>query len=69
MYLWNDAFKYDHEKIFKSEYKTLDELLFGFKEKEFNIFADGVKFKNIIDATNVVVTANSKDSYENKEIK
>lgn len=30
MYLWNDAFKFDHDKVFKSEYRTLDELIAGF---------------------------------------
>ncbi len=56
MYLWNDAFKYDHDKIFKDEYKTLDELLVGFKTKGFKVFADGVRFQTIIDATNAVTT-------------
>ncbi len=52
MYLWNDAFKYEHDKIFKEEYRTLDELLAGFKQVGFEIFADGVKFKKIIDMIN-----------------
>lgn len=29
MYLWNDAFKFDHDKVFKAEYRTLDELIAG----------------------------------------
>ena len=40
MYLWNDAFKYDHEKVFKPEYHTLDELIDGFKDVGFDIFID-----------------------------
>lgn len=48
MYLWNDAFKYDHEKIFNTEYKTLEELIDGFKENGFDVFADGVKFKTAL---------------------
>lgn len=48
MYLWNDAFKYEHDKIFKDEYKTLDELISGFKDNGFEVFADGVKFHKIL---------------------
>jgi hypothetical protein len=44
MYLWNDAFKYDHEKVFKTQYRTLDELIKGFKDTGFSVFADNVKF-------------------------
>lgn len=61
MYLWNDAFKYDHEKVFKSEYKTLDDLLAGFKVNGFKVFADGVKFQTLIDATNVVSAENTNE--------
>jgi len=44
MYLWNDAFKYDHERVFKSEYRTLDELIDGFKANGLDVFVDDVKF-------------------------
>ena len=44
MYLWNDAFKYDHDKVFKPQYRTLDELVKGFKQTGFDVFADNVKF-------------------------
>lgn len=46
MYLWNDAFKYDHEKIFKPEYHTLDDLIDGFKAVDFDIFVDRDAFKS-----------------------
>jgi len=48
MYLWNDAFKFDHEKIFKAEYKTLESLIAAFKEKGFDIFAENVEFDRIV---------------------
>lgn len=38
MYLWNDAFKYDHDKVFKAKYHTLDELIDGFKTDGLNVF-------------------------------
>lgn len=44
MYLWNDAFKYDHEKVFKPEYRTLDELIDGFKVNGLDIFINDIKF-------------------------
>lgn len=44
MYLWNDAFKYDHDKVFKTQYRTLDELIKGFKKNGFDVFNDNVKF-------------------------
>lgn len=46
MYLWNDAFKYNHEKIFKSEYHTLDALINGFKTVGFDIFVDEDAFRS-----------------------
>ena len=54
MYLWNDAFKYEHEKIFDSKYKTLDELLTAFKSIGFKVFAPGVNFQSLIDAASDV---------------
>lgn len=44
MYLWNDAFKYDHEKVFRQEYRTLDELIKGFKNEGMNVFNNDVDF-------------------------
>lgn len=46
MYLWNDAFKYTPEKVFKPEYKTLEQLIDGFKDKKFEIFVDAFVFKD-----------------------
>ena len=40
MYLWNDALKYNHDKVFKPSYRTLDELISGFKEEGFDVFLD-----------------------------
>ena len=44
MYLWNDAFKYDHDKIFKQEYRTLEQIIEGFKKDKFAVFVDSLKF-------------------------
>ena len=44
MYLWNDAFKYDHDKVFRSEYRTLDQLINGFIENGMDVFVDEVDF-------------------------
>lgn len=38
MYLWNDAFKFNHDKIFKPEYRTLDELITAFIRDGFAVF-------------------------------
>lgn len=48
MYLWNDAFKYDHEKIFRPEYKTLEQLLRGFTDSLFSVFSDSVIFPEYV---------------------
>lgn len=45
MYLWNDAFKYNRELIFKTEYETLEDILHQFKKIKFKVFADSVKFQ------------------------
>ena len=72
MYLWNDAFKFEHEKIFDSKYKTLDELLSAFKNIGFKVFASGVNFQSLIDATsntdinNVTESAESTESSDNE---
>lgn len=44
MYLWNDAFKYDREKVFKSEYHTLDQLIDGFNDDGMDVFVNEVDF-------------------------
>ena len=46
MYLWNDAFKYNREKIFKSDYSTLESLIKGFKNNGFNVFIDDLLTEN-----------------------
>lgn len=47
MYLWNDALKYDRDKLFKSEYRTLEQLLAGFASSKFDVFLDTVEFTEI----------------------
>ena len=44
MYLWNDAFKFDHDKVFKSDYRTLDELVIAFEKLGFAVFSDDIVF-------------------------
>lgn len=44
MYLWNDAFKFAHDQVFKPEYRTLDELINGFKTQRFGVFVDNIGF-------------------------
>lgn len=44
MYLWNDAFKFDHDKVFKAEYRSLDELITAFLHIGFSVFKDDVLF-------------------------
>ena len=51
MYLWNDAFKYDRDKIFKSEYKTLEKLLKGFYEQKFGVFNSQLGFIDVKNST------------------
>lgn len=46
MYLWNDAFKFDREKVFKTEYKSLEHLIKGFKENAFDVFVEDFNFDN-----------------------
>lgn len=55
MYLWNDAFKFDHDKVFKTEYRTLDELIAGFIRVGFAVFNDNITFENIADGTDEIV--------------
>ena len=44
MYLWNDALKYNRDKVFVSAYRTLDELIEGFKKDKFKVFSDNIGF-------------------------
>lgn len=44
MYLWNDAFKYERDKVFKAEYKTLEDLIIGFEADKFAVFKDTINF-------------------------
>lgn len=44
MYLWNDAFKFDKDKVFKAEYKTLEQLIEGFIINKFAVFDDDIDF-------------------------
>ena len=55
MYLWNDAFKFDHDKVFKAEYHTLDELIAGFVRVGFSVFSDDIAFDVIAENDNDVV--------------
>lgn len=58
MYLWNDAFKYDHDKVFRAEYKTLEQLLAGFEQSLFDVFLDTIAFpRNIAPADDTVEVA------------
>ncbi len=45
MYLWTDVFKFNHEEIFKEEYKTLEDLLNGFQNLKFGIFNEDIEFE------------------------
>ena len=47
MYLWNDAFKYDRDKVFKPEYRTLEELLKGFYNHKFGVFVSSLGFADV----------------------
>ena len=55
MYLWNDAFKFDHDKVFKAEYRTLDELISGFVRVGFAVFSDDIVFETIAEETDDIV--------------
>lgn len=63
MYLWNDAFKFDRSKIFKTEYKTLEQLLKAFESDiRFGVFLDTLGFDNT--TINDQQMANSSDDTE-----
>lgn len=55
IYLWNDAFKFDHDKVFKAEYRTLDELIVGFVRVGFAVFSDDIVFETIAEETDDIV--------------
>ena len=38
MYLWNDVVKYDKTQLFRSDLKTLDEVIYEFVDKDTNVF-------------------------------
>lgn len=44
MYLWNDAFKYDQARVFRAEYRTLEDLIEGFVAVKFGVFQDTAGF-------------------------
>ena len=68
MYLWNDAFKYDRDKIFKSEYRTLDELLKGFYAHKFDIFNTQLGFNDVVnDNINSSNTLSEEEYLRNKK--
>ncbi len=46
MYLWNDVFKFEKDKIFNAKYKTLEEILDDFRKSDvrFKVFNDRLGF-------------------------
>ena len=54
MYLWNDAFRYNRDKVFKSDAKTLEDLIGEFYDKGFEIFVDELKFDTTEKPTNTL---------------
>lgn len=64
MYLWNDAIKYDRDKVFVSTYRTLDELIDGFKKHKFKVFLDSVGFED----ANVVMEVQEDNNGETTEV-
>lgn len=63
MYLWNDAFKYDHSRVFKPEYKTLEDLIDGFMTIQFGVFQDNIGFLQ----PNVVAPMPQEDAHRDDE--
>lgn len=49
MYLWNDALKYNRDKVFDASFRTLDELIDGFEKEKFSVFSERVGFSYSID--------------------
>ena len=54
MYLWNDAFKFDRDRVFRPEYRTLDELVSGFIRNGFAIFNEDIVFMPITEETETI---------------
>ena len=48
MYLWNDVFKYNQDRIFDTKYKTLDHLITGFLKDYFKVFANSIEFNTSV---------------------
>ncbi|MDO4362885.1 MAG: AAA family ATPase [Clostridia bacterium] len=67
MYLWNDAFKYDRDKVFKNEYKTLEQLIDGFETKAFDVFVDSFEFDNTL-VSNEILEQDYTDNSNESEI-
>ena len=57
MYLWNDAFKFDHDKVFKAEYRTFDELISAFLNIGFAVFNDEITFEEMAPETTDAIEA------------
>lgn len=66
MYLWNDAFKFDHDKIFRPEYRTLEQLLSGFDTDLFGVFSPDVSFQ-AGDGEAVGGTVEEQDGFRTEE--
>ena len=47
MYLSNDAFKFDRDKVFKAEYRTLDEVISAFDLVGFDVFSSDIVFDTL----------------------
>lgn len=62
MYLWNDVFKYNLSRAFKTDYRTLDELVEGFCDCGFGVFADSFGFRS--SAISAFTGAELADDYE-----
>lgn len=68
MYLWNDAFKFDKTEVFKPQYRTLEDLIEGFKSVKFEVFSDDFNFDSTLvgtDLQDVTVDEYLSDKEEN----
>lgn len=68
MYLWNDAFKFNKERVFKTEYQTVEELIDGFKESYFDIFNENI-FGNLDTDNENIQSITIEDYLANKSEK
>lgn len=48
MYLWNDAFKYEQDKVFAEDITSLDLLLDVFAQRKFDVFKSDIDFPKIM---------------------